>query len=245
MKKKNFIIGALMAAYVMFIPQISYGMHIFEGFLSPKWSVIWTVIALPFLIYGFKKVATVVKENPEQKILLGLVGGFVFILSALKFPSVTGSTSHPTGTGLGTIIFGPAVMFVLGSIVLVFQALLLAHGGITTLGANSFSMAMAGPMAAYVVWTLFKKNGWNKRLGVFLTAMVADLFTYVVTAFQLAIFAQSEGGNAVPFLEKLTTFLGIFAVTQVPLAIIEGIVTVIVMNFLYDFEEKGVISFEK
>ncbi len=36
-------------------------------------------------------------------------------------------------------------MAVLGAIVLVFQALLLAHGGLSTLGANVFSMAIAGP----------------------------------------------------------------------------------------------------
>ncbi len=62
----------------------------------------------------------------------------MFVLSALKIPSVTGSCSHPTGVGLGAIMFGPSVMFVLGTIVLIFQALLLAHGGITTLGANAF-----------------------------------------------------------------------------------------------------------
>jgi cobalt/nickel transport system permease protein len=31
-------------------------------------------------------------------------------------------------------------MSVLGGLVLLFQALLLAHGGLTTLGANAFSM---------------------------------------------------------------------------------------------------------
>ena len=67
------------------------------------------------------------------------------MLSALKIPSVTGSCSHPTGTGLGAVLFGPGVMTVLGTIVLLFQALLLAHGGLTTLGANVFSMAIVGP----------------------------------------------------------------------------------------------------
>ena len=70
---------------------------------------------------------------------------YVFVLSALKIPSVTGSCSHPTGTGLSASLFGPSVTAVLGTIVLLFQALLLAHGGLTTLGANVFSMAIAGP----------------------------------------------------------------------------------------------------
>ena len=66
----------------------------------------------------------------------------MFVLSALKIPSLTGSCSHPTGVGLGAILFGPSVMSVLGTIILLFQSLLLAHGGLTTLGANAFSMAI-------------------------------------------------------------------------------------------------------
>ncbi len=242
MKKKNFITGFLLAAFIFFIPRISYGMHIFEGFLTPKHSIIWTVIATPFVVYGFYKLASIIKNDPSKKMLLGLVGGFVFVLSALKIPSVTGSCSHPTGVGLGAILFGPSVMFVIGTIVLLFQALLLAHGGITTLGANVFSMAIAGPVVAYLVWTLFKKNNWNKKWGIFLAAFLADLFTYVVTSFQLTYFVTDQVGGS--FTEKLVSFLGIFAATQVPIAIIEGILTVIVMNFLYDFQKKGVISLE-
>ena len=62
--------------------------------------------------------------------LLALCGAFAFVLSALKIPSATGSCSHPTGVGLGAILFGPAATAVLGLIVLLFQALLLAHGGL-------------------------------------------------------------------------------------------------------------------
>ena len=77
--------------------------------------------------------------------LLGLCGAFAFVLSSLKIPSVTGSCSHPTGVGLAAILFGPSVACIMALIVLLFQALLLAHGGLTTLGANVFSMGVAGP----------------------------------------------------------------------------------------------------
>ena len=53
----------------------------------------------------------------------------------------------------------------LGSIVLLFQALLLAHGGITTLGANAFSMAIVGPWVAWTVWRL--TSGFGRSVGVF------------------------------------------------------------------------------
>lgn len=78
---------------------------------------------------GVLKLKKMTKDNPELKLLLGLAGAFTFVLSALKMPSVTGSSSHPTGTGLGTVMLGPLPMSVIGSVVLLFQALLLAHGG--------------------------------------------------------------------------------------------------------------------
>ncbi len=75
-----------------------------------------------------------------------------------------------TGTGLGAILFGPASVSVLGVIVLLFQALLLAHGGLTTLGANTFSMAIAGPVVSFGIYKLCQKINVNRRVGIFLAA---------------------------------------------------------------------------
>ena len=88
-----------------------------------------------------------------------MCGAFAFVLSALKIPSAFGSCSHPTGVGLGAILFGPTATAVLGLIVLLFQALLLAHGGLTTLGANVFSMAIVGPFVSFGLYALLKKAG--------------------------------------------------------------------------------------
>ena len=122
-------------------------MHIAEGVLSPAQCAVWYAAAAPFVIHGGYRVVKEVKEHPENKLLLATAGAFTFVLSAIKLPSVTGSSSHPTGTGVGAALFKPPVMAFLGMIVLIFQALLLAHGGISTLGANTFSMAIAGPWA--------------------------------------------------------------------------------------------------
>ena len=73
------------------------------------------------------------EELTKQKYFLHLQELSSSFVSSLKIPSVTGSCSHPTGTGLGAILFGPSIMSLLGIIVLLFQALLLAHGGLTTL----------------------------------------------------------------------------------------------------------------
>ncbi|GFN34824.1 energy-coupling factor ABC transporter permease [Tepidimicrobium xylanilyticum] len=227
---------------LMFLsPGIGQAMHIMEGFLPVKWSVIWMIASLPFIVIGFKKIHRIFKGDANQKVLIGLAGGFVFVLSALKIPSVTGSCSHPTGVGLGAILFGPTTMTVVGLIVLLFQSLLLAHGGLTTLGANTFSMAIVGPIISYSVFKLLKNKNGNTTFPVFLAAFLGDLMTYVVTAIQLSLaFPDSITG----FVGSLGKFLSVFAVTQIPLAIVEGIITAIVYNLLAEYGKEGVIHIE-
>ncbi|WP_026894558.1 energy-coupling factor ABC transporter permease [Clostridiisalibacter paucivorans] len=226
----------LIFVLVLMTPKISLAMHIMEGYLSPKWAMFWAIVAIPFVIKGMMNINKIVNKEPKKKMLLALVGAFVFILSALKIPSVTGSCSHPTGVGLGAILFGPAVMSFLGVIVLLFQALLLAHGGITTLGANTFSMAIVGPIVAYGIFKIMSKRGIKKDYCVFLAAALGDLVTYMVTSTQLAMAYPDPNLGIMASLGK---FMSIFAVTQIPLAIAEGIITVIVYNLIVEYNKEG------
>ena len=219
----------------------AHAMHIAEGFLPPLWAGIWFVASLPFFVLGLRSIGRQVQRSPQSKLALGMAGAYSFVLSSLKIPSVTGSCSHPTGVALGAILFGPTAMTVLGTIVLIFQALLLAHGGLTTLGANVFSMAVVGPYVAYYLWRSLR--GLGLAWSVFIAATVSDLVTYLVTAGQLALaFPAPEGG----VVESFVKFTSIFAVTQIPLAISEGILTVIVFNLLAQYSrdvlvEQGVL----
>lgn len=229
---------------MFFIPVNLFSMHIMEGFLPPVWAGIWWLIAIPFICFGIASVRRIVADKPEIKPLIAMAGAFAFVLSALKIPSVTGSSSHMTGVALGTMMFGPFTMALLGFIVLLFQALLLAHGGISTLGANTVSMAVAGPLIAFFVFAMCRKSGMKVSIGIFLAAFLGDLFTYIVTSAQLAIAHPAESGGVWISLVK---FLSVFAVTQVPLAIIEGILTVVTINILsgYAIDEMRDLGFGK
>lgn len=224
-KKHQLFIGLFLM--ILLMPGRAFAMHIMEGFLPPVWAISWGVLVIPFVVLGFFSIQKTVKQNPRLKMLLAMAGAFAFVLSALKIPSVTGSCSHPTGVGLGAILFGPTAMSVLGMIVLLFQAILLAHGGLTTLGANTFSMAVAGPVVSFATYKIVKKANGPQWLAVFLAAALGDLLTYVTTSLQLALAFPAETGG---FLASLVKFMGIFAVTQMPLAISEGILTVLIFN---------------
>lgn len=222
-------------------------MHIMEGFLPIRHAIGWSVASAPFVAYGLYTINKRIKEKPEQRMLLGVAAAFTFVLSALKIPSVTGSCSHPTGTGLGAILFGPAAMAPIGMVVLLFQAILLAHGGLTTLGANIFSMAVIGPFAAAAIYRMAKMAKIPFGPSIFIAASLADLLTYIVTSAQLALaFPDPAGG----FIAAFAKFATVFAVTQIPIAISEGLLTVIVFNALARFnplelKEMNVVTAEE
>lgn len=211
-------------------------MHIMEGFLPVSHAVGWTVASVPFVGLGLREIAKRTNEHPESKMLLGVSGAFMFALSALKLPSVTGSCSHPTGAGLGAMLFGPLAMAPVSLVVLTFQALLLAHGGITTLGANVFAMGVAGPAVAYLVWRGSRRAGVPLVVSAFLAAVLGDLATYLMTSLQLAIAFPDPGTGLAGSAVK---FLAVFGFTQLPIAIGEGFLTAVIMRYmsLHDREE--------
>ncbi|MEN8904341.1 MAG: energy-coupling factor ABC transporter permease [Clostridiales bacterium] len=224
-KKKIWIIGIFLM--LLLLPQTTYGMHIMEGFLPVRWCISWGVFTIPFLLVGFFSIQKIISEHPRTKMLLAMAGAFAFVLSALKIPSVTGSCSHPTGIGFGTILFGPTAMSIIGLIVLLFQAILLAHGGLTTIGANTFSMAVVGPLVAFAIYKIIKKASGPQWLAIFLAAALGNLSTYIMTSVQLALAFPSEAGG---FTASLLKFMSVFAITQIPLAISEGILTILIFN---------------
>ena len=188
-------------------------MHIMEGYLPGQWCIIWFVISFIIVAFGIYQIKKIVDETPESKALLAVSGAFMFVLSSLKLPSVTGSCSHPCGNGLGAALFGPAVTAVLG--------------------ANIFSMGIVGPFVAWIVYKALTKANVSSTIAIFFAAFLGDLLTYVATSFQLAIaFPAPDMSTA------LINFLTIFAVTQVPLAIGEGILTVIIWDRLKEYKPK-------
>lgn len=241
--QKRILVLTTVFSLILGISQSVSAMHIMEGYLPGGFCIAWGILCIPFIAAGFFSINKTLREHRNLITLLAMSGAFIFVISSLKIPSVTGSCSHMTGTGLGAILFGPSAVSILGLIVLLFQALLLGHGGLTTIGANTFSMAIAGPFVSWGIYTLCKKSGMNKRVGIFLAAAAGDLFTYCVTAFQMAIahHADTTIGGA------LVKFLAVFAPTQIPLAVIEGILTVLIVMGLetYAKPELRAIGFMK
>lgn len=182
----------------------------------------WTAIATPFVVHGARHIGRIAAASPTASLTLGAAGGFTLLLSSLKLPSVAGSSTHPTGVALGAISCGPSTMAAIGCPVLFIQAVLLAHGGLTTLGANTVSMAVVGPWAAWAVWRLLRRLA-GEHAAIVLATAVGVIATYLTTALQLALaFPDASSGVTGAFLK----FAGVFLLPQLPLALAEGWFTI-------------------
>ena len=81
-----------------------------EGYLDPIWCLVWFIVMAPFFYFGVVKLRQVLRDHPDQKMMVALSGAFSFLISSLKLPSVTGSSAHPTGTGIAVVFYGVLVV---------------------------------------------------------------------------------------------------------------------------------------
>ncbi|MCL6106195.1 MAG: energy-coupling factor ABC transporter permease [Actinobacteria bacterium] len=206
-------------------------MHIEDGILPPEAWGTWYGIAVLFVLPGLREIRRRTREALSYKPLLAMVGVAVFVISAMHLPvPVTGSCSHPVGTPLAAIIVGPFATVVITTIVLFFQAIFLGHGGITTIGANTFSMGIVGGIGGYLCWKMMRSFRSPIWLAAGLAGLAGDLLTYVTSAFELA---WSLHGNVSLFHQWLVFFMG-YGPTQIPLAIGEAVFSAAVLQVMFN-----------
>lgn len=204
-------------------------MHISEGLLPLRWAGFWYVVSIPFVIKGILNVKSKVKLNPHFTPLMGLMAAAVFIISCMPVPvPLTGTCAHPCGTGIAAILLGPAMSISVASVALFIQALFLAHGGITTWGANIFSMGVVGSFTGYITYKILKDFKMSLFICGFCAGLLANWATYAATSFELALALHGQKPVGAIFMAILAAFIP----TQLPLGILEGFLTGGMINFI-------------
>jgi cobalt/nickel transport system permease protein len=229
MTKRTLAVGVLFLAALVFWPAPAQAMHINEGILPPSWAGLWFLVAAPFWFWGLHAINRRRAADPSYATLVALVGSAIFVISCMHVPIAgTGSCSHALGTGLGAILIGPGPTVVVASIALLLQALFLAHGGLTTLGANIVSMGVVGAFSGYC---LFHGLRWARVPvfpAAFLAGLLSDWATYAMAAFLLA---SGTHDNA-PVTAMFVYYAACFVPTQLPLGIAEGVMTAAAYRFV-------------
>lgn len=201
-------------------------MHISDGILKPEWILFWFLLSVIFIAIGLRMINERIRRDPAYLPRISLIGAVVFVISVWHIPvPVTGSSSHPVGTPLASIILGPFATVVISSIALLFHVFA-AHGGLTTIGANTFSMGIVGAFAGYFVYRLLRDFSplW---FSAGMAGLAGSILTYLTTALQLALSLNPEN---VTYYWKLYS-LG-FIPTQLPLAFAEFAFTGYVIKYI-------------
>lgn len=228
---KSLMPSILFAAWGVFVPvSNAHAMHISEGILPLNWAVLWFAIAAPFVVYGLYRLKKNSTVDLSFKPLVGLIAAVVFIISCMPVPVPTaGTCSHPCGTGISGILVGPGISILIATAALLLQALFLAHGGLSTWGANIVSMGVMGSFAGFLTFKAFRSLKVNMAVSGFMAGLFADWATYFTTSVQLASGIRGDS-SFIPLLWKI---LVAFVPTQLPLGMLEGAITAGMVVLLY------------
>lgn len=186
-------------------------MHIPDGFLSIMVSGILWVVSLVFIFIALRKAE---KEIDERRLpLVGVLAAAIFAGQMLNFSVAGGTSGHLLGAALAVALVGawPA-MLVMTSVVVV-QALVFQDGGVVTLGANLFNMAVVGVAVAYFVSNLlngwFGKKRWAVLLSAFISAWCSIFIASLAASLELAFSGTSPANIAIPAMAGIHALIGV------------------------------------
>jgi cobalt/nickel transport system permease protein len=221
---------SLSAVLLLLLAHTAHAMHISEGILPFGWAALWFAIAVPFVAWGLYRLGRLSSIDLSCKPLVGLMAAVVFIISCMPIPVPTaGTCSHPCGTGISGILVGPAVSVVITAAALLIQALLLAHGGLSTWGANIVSMGVIGSLAGFFTFKTLRSFRLNIGVSGFFAGVLADWATYLATSAELASGIRGDS----PFMPLFWKIVLAFVPAQLPLGILEGAMTGGMVVLLY------------
>jgi len=182
-------------------------MHISEGVLSATVLVTGVVLTAGGVSLGLKKMDY--EKIPE----VALLTSAFFVASLIHVP-IGPSSAHLVLNGLIGLLLGwPAFSAILVGLSL--QALLFQFGGITSLGVNTFNMALPAVISFYL-FRLFtiKHNPYILAFSAFLCGVVGILGSALLVALSLV-----TTGEAFLTVAKLVV------IAHLPVMIIEGLIT--------------------
>ena len=204
-------------------------MHLAEGVLPLDQAIAWSALAAPIVVWSLRGEQRTRRDTPSSSVVMAGVTSLLFAATLLPLPvPVVGATSHICLTPVLALIVGVRRIVWPTFFVLLLQALFFAHGGLTTLGVNTLTLGLLGPLVTTGLWALLRQLGIDGALGLGLACGVGGLSVYVADAFVLAV---ALADVTAPMTTFGVVLLG-FAPVQIPLAILEAVVSVGIVRLL-------------
>lgn len=215
-------------------------MHMADALISPAVGGVMTAVSLGLGILAIKKVKT---DLPEEKIpLMGVLGAFIFAAQMINFTIVgTGSSGHLGGGLLLAILLGRYAGFLTIASVLIIQALFFADGGLLALGCNIFNLGFYPCFIVYpLIYQSITENNLSKTR-IFLASMLGVVIALQMGAFSVVLQTLFSGQTLLPFMP----FVSLMQPIHLAIGLVEGLVTALVVNFIYHSEPSILISSAK
>lgn len=204
-------------------------MHLAEGVLPFGQAIVWSALAAPTVFWSLRGEQRTRRDTPSSSVIMAGVTSLLFAGTLLPLPvPVVGATSHICLTPVLALVVGVRRIVWPTFFVLLLQAVFFAHGGLTTLGVNTLTLGLLGPLSTVGLWALFRQLGVNGAFGLALACGVGGLSVYVADAVVLAVALSEVTAPATTFGAVL---LG-FAPVQVPLAVLEAVASLSIVRLL-------------
>ncbi|MEW5722605.1 MAG: cobalt transporter CbiM [Thermodesulfobacteriota bacterium] len=189
-------------------------MHISEGVLAAPVLISGAVLAAAGTAVGLKKMD--LDKVPQTALLAS-----AFFLASLVHVPLGPSSVHLILNGLMGVLLGWAVFPVI-LIALTLQAVLFQFGGLTSLGVNTFNMALPAVVCLYCFGPLIKADRtWLSAAGCFLAGLTAIFLAALLMG--LSLYFSGESFLAVARM---------IVAAHAPVMVIEGLITLATVQFL-------------
>lgn len=127
-------------------------MHIPDGYLSPSTCAVLYAGAGVGWYGALRRIRRTFSARVVS--LVSVFAAFAFVVMMFNLPLPGGTTGHALGVTIAAIVLGPCGSILALSLALAIQALFFGDGGVTTLGANCFNMAIVASGVAYASYRI-------------------------------------------------------------------------------------------
>ncbi|KAB7789937.1 cobalt transporter CbiM [Bifidobacterium leontopitheci] len=235
---------------------LTLAMHIPDNFISPSTSAVFWVVMIPIWALCLRSVMR--EATPERMAYLGAGAAFSFLVMMFNVPTPGGTTAHGVGGALIALLLGPQYATVAVSVALLLQALLFGDGGLLTLGANCFNMAVVLPFVAYGLAAGVRRlgalgvrgdrraarNRLADRVGAFAGGYVGLCAAALCVALELGVqplLFRAANGQALYFPFPIAVTVPAMLIPHLAVAgVVEGLITVVVVGFVRDAAPEAV-----
>ncbi len=174
-------------------------MHIPDGYLSPSTCAVFYAGAGAGWYTALKRLKRLLLSRVIP--LISVFAAFSFVVMMFNLPLPGGTTGHALGVTIAVIVLGPSGAILALSIAIAIQALFFGDGGISTLGANCFNMAIVGSLVAYASYRLIaarsalasRRRVMAAAIAGYLAVNAAALFAAIEFGIQPALFHDAAG----------------------------------------------------